>query len=105
MNWIEQRREVPGRGIQLRLLKPLPAALGEPQTWKCCDEARMRLGLAQSVQALAFDGDGTLYHQGTFRRRMLWRLLLTCPRQPRQGWRTARILSECRRGQERRFVP
>jgi len=85
----------------LKPLKPPPAAFGEPQGWKGCDEARIRLGLAQSIQALVFDVDGTLYHQGMLRRRMLWRLLLTFARQPLQGWRAARILSEYRRGQER----
>jgi FMN phosphatase YigB (HAD superfamily) len=52
-------------------------------------------------EALVFDVDGTLYHQGMLRRRMLWRLLRTYARQPLQGWRTARILSEYRREQER----
>jgi len=52
-------------------------------------------------EALVFDVDGTLYRQGMLRRRMLWRLLRSYAGRPREGWRTARILSEYRRGQER----
>lgn len=66
-----------------------------------CDYGFMRHDFTQSLQGLVFDVDGTLYHQGTLRRRIVWRFLCAYATRPLEGWRTARILSEYRRGQER----
>jgi len=57
--------------------------------------------VTQSLQALIFDVDGTLYHQGMLRRRMAWRLLRSYALRPFRGLRTARILAAYRHGQER----
>ena len=54
-----------------------------------------------NARALIFDVDGTLYHLGPMRRRMLARLVGACLQNPYRGFHTMRILSSYRRAQER----
>lgn len=53
------------------------------------------------IKAIIVDVDGTLYRQNAMRRKMLWRLLQMCLREPRHGVQTICALQSYRHAQER----
>ena len=61
---------------------------------------RQRLPELGSLEAIITDVDGTLYHQGPVRRRMLSSLLLAHLGNPWLGWKTIRCLRAFRLAQE-----